>query len=98
MRTDLDTGQHRNPTGNPKYFMDTFFHHPNELRTEVAEAGFQVKNLLAIESICYMMKDFETQWKEPDKRQFLLEIISRIEAEPTLLGASPHIMCVGTKE
>src|SRR5262249_41001075 len=41
VRGDLANGQHRNPTGKPEYFMDTFFHHPEELRVEVAEAGFR---------------------------------------------------------
>lgn len=33
-------GQHRNPTGRPKYFMDTFFHHPDELEAEIVKADF----------------------------------------------------------
>ena len=32
---DLRDGQHRNPTGNPRYFTTTYFHRPEELRTEV---------------------------------------------------------------
>ncbi len=32
---DLENGHHRNPTGNPNYFMDTFFHHPKELQDEL---------------------------------------------------------------
>jgi hypothetical protein len=32
---DLQNGQHRNPNQHSNYFMDTFFHHPDELRTEV---------------------------------------------------------------
>src|SRR5205823_7378599 len=36
---DLKDGQHRNPTNHPEYFMDTFFHHPDELRFEAADAG-----------------------------------------------------------
>ena len=28
---DLTDGQHKNPTGRPEYFMDAFFHHPDEL-------------------------------------------------------------------
>ena len=44
-----------------------------------------------------MMKDFEKNWKVEDYRKFLLEIIGEIEREPSLIGASPHIMCVGVK-
>lgn len=97
MRRDLESGQHRNPTDNPAYFMDTFFHHPDELRADVASAGFEVTALLAIEGIGYMMKDFDKNWSIEAHREFLLDIIGKLEAEPTLIGASPHLMCVGVK-
>lgn len=46
---DLATGHHENPTGNPNYFTTAYFHHPNELRSEVAAAGFRDPALYAIE-------------------------------------------------
>lgn len=97
MRGDLDDGQHRNPTDNPAYFMDTFFHHPDELKTEVASAGFEISGLIAVEGIGYLMKDFDKNWNVESSRKFLLEIIGKIEKEPSMVGASPHIMCVGVK-
>lgn len=45
VRRDLTDGQHRNPTGRPECFMDMFFHHPDELRTQVAEAGFTSRSV-----------------------------------------------------
>ncbi len=97
MRRDLQDGQHRNPTDNPLYFTDTLFHHPEELRAEVADAGFEVQALIAVEGISYMMKDLAQSWAVDERRQFLLEIVSKTEQEPSLVGASPHIMCVGKK-
>ena len=97
MRDDLESGQHRNPTKHPAYFMDTFFHHPDELRVEVAGSGFEIAGLFAVEGISYLMKDFDKNWDIEDNREFLLEIIGKIEEEASLIGASPHIMCVGVK-
>jgi ubiquinone/menaquinone biosynthesis C-methylase UbiE len=97
MRRDLKDGQHRNPTDNPAYFMDTFFHHPDELRAEVVGAGFERVDLLAVEGLSYVMQDLEENWREESHRTFLLEILGKIEREPTLIGASPHVMCVGQK-
>jgi ubiquinone/menaquinone biosynthesis C-methylase UbiE len=97
MQRDLEIGQHRNPTNNPTYFMDTFFHHPDELKAEVRSAGFEIMGLFAVEGIIYMMKDFEKNWKTSDNREFLLDVIGKIEREPSLIGASPHVMCVGAK-
>ncbi len=97
MERDLEDGQHRNPTNNPAYFMDTFFHHPDELKAEVAMAGFEISGLFAVEGISYLMKDFDENWNVESHRNFLLEIIQKIESEPSLIGASPHLMCVGVK-
>jgi len=97
MQRDLETGQHRNPTNNPVYFMDTFFHHPDELKAEVSDAGFEIMGLFAVEGIIYMMKDFEKNWKTEGNRKFLLDVIGKIEREPSLIGASPHVICVGAK-
>ena len=97
MTVDLETGYHRNPGNNPAYFMDTYLHHPEELKREVASAGFDAAQVVAVEGISYMMKDFDKNWAVAGNRTLLLEIIAKIETEPSLIGASPHIMCVGTK-
>lgn len=95
MMRDLIDGQHRNPSGNPFYFTSTFFHHPDELKHEISEAGFKVKSLLAVEGIGYMLKDFEKNWDA--NKELILEILRMTESEPTLIGASPHILCVAEK-
>ena len=46
---DLKNGHHKNPTDRPEYFMETFFHHPGELRTEVVAAGFTVTGIYGVE-------------------------------------------------
>lgn len=97
MRRDLSDGQHRNPTGNRSYFTDAFFHHPIELRSEIESAGFVPQALMAVEGISYLMKDLPEHWHNEGYRDFLLEILRTTECEPTLMGASPHLMCVGTK-
>lgn len=97
MQQDMETGQHRNPTNTPGYFMDTFFHHPEELKAEVSNTGLETISLLAIEGISYLMKDLEKSWQMEDRREFLLDIIGKLEREPSLIGASPHVMCVGLK-
>jgi ubiquinone/menaquinone biosynthesis C-methylase UbiE len=97
MRQDLETGQHHNPTNNPAYFMESFFHHPDELKAEVASVGFEIAGFFAVEGFSYMLKDFAENGKVESYREFLLDIIARLEQEPSLIGASPHLMCVALK-
>jgi len=94
---DLETGQHRNPTDNPKYFMDTFFHHPDELHNELAEAGFAVTGIYGIEGPGWLLPDFDDWWDNAEHRQRLLQIARTVETEPSLLGASAHLMAVAEK-
>ena len=49
LMNDLSTGQHRNPTGNPDYFTTAYFHRPEELEDEMAEAGFRDTVVLAVQ-------------------------------------------------
>jgi SAM-dependent methyltransferase len=94
---DLKNGQHRNPTGEPKYFMDTFFHHPDELRREVARAGFTVTGIYGVEGPSWLLSDFDAWWDSLEYRDLLLRIARTLETEPSLLGASAHLVAVATK-
>lgn len=97
MHGDLESRQHRNPSKHPGYFPETFFHHPDELKVEIAGAGFDVMDLLAVEGLSYLMLDSDKNWAIEANRAFLLEIIGKIEREPSLIGASPHVLCVCSK-
>jgi len=97
VRRDLTDGQHRNPTGRPEYFMDTFFHHPDELRTEVAEAGFADARVYGVEGPGWLLPDFDAWWESGEYRDRLLQLARALEAEPSLLGASAHLMAVATR-
>lgn len=94
---DLVDGQHRNPTGNPIYFTTAYFHRPGELSRELLEAGFHVESLFAIEGPAWLAEDFDDLWTDRAQRRRLLETIRKVEREPTILGASPHILAVGMK-
>jgi SAM-dependent methyltransferase len=97
VRQDLTDGQHRNPTGRPEYFMETFFHHPDELRSEVVEAGFGAADVYAVEGPCWLLPDFDVWWDNGAYRERLLEIARALEREPSLLGASAHLVAAATK-
>jgi ubiquinone/menaquinone biosynthesis C-methylase UbiE len=94
---DLEDGQHRNPTSNPVYFTDAFFHQPGELWQEFLAAGFQIVELVAIEGPGWLARDFDRLWSNPLQRERLLAAVRRVEREPPVLGASPHLMAIGRK-
>jgi ubiquinone/menaquinone biosynthesis C-methylase UbiE len=98
IRQDLRNGQHRNPTDKPSYFTDAFFHHPQELRSEVAEAGFSIVKLLAIEGAAVFLQDLEEQWQDNKRRERILQLVERLESEPSILGVTGHMAVVARKD
>ncbi len=94
---DLESGRHINHTDKEQYFTDAYFHRPEELSSEIKAVGFQNIQTHAVEGISYMMEDFNENWDNPEYREFLLSIIRKIDQEPSLMGASPHVMCVAEK-
>ena len=73
---------------------------PTQLEREVAAAGFEVRALLAIEGAVGAAAETHAldPWlDDPAGREVLLRAIRRVEAEPSLLGASPHVLAVATR-
>jgi ubiquinone/menaquinone biosynthesis C-methylase UbiE len=97
LRQDLKDGQHRNSTDNPHYFTSTFFHHSDELKAEIEEAGFTFEKTVAVEGPVWVMGNFSKHWDDPAKRALLLEFLRTIEEERTLLGATAHMIGIGKK-
>ncbi|MGH7575266.1 MAG: class I SAM-dependent methyltransferase [Longimicrobiales bacterium] len=93
----LPDGQHRNPMGRMGAFTTAYFHRPDELRHEVARAGFEVAAVYAIEGLAGFLPDFDRRWADPRQRQDILRVAEQLETEPFLLGATPHLLAVGHK-
>jgi ubiquinone/menaquinone biosynthesis C-methylase UbiE len=92
---DLVDGQHL--PHSTRDFTTAHFHHPEELKAEVKEAGFRFENLLAVEGPLWLLEDLGERWVDTSRRAQLLHALNRIEAEPSLLGASLHFLCIGQK-
>lgn len=94
---DLEDGQHRNPTGHPDYFTTAYFHHPSEIQGELEDAGLVHEATLPIEGPGWLIPDFAASWGDPGRRERLMDAVRRIEDEPTLLGASAHILSLSRR-
>jgi ubiquinone/menaquinone biosynthesis C-methylase UbiE len=97
VRQDLIDGQHRNRTGRPDYFMDTFFHHPDELGPEIAEVGFATPSIYGVEGPGWVAGDFDGWWQNREYRDRLLQLARTLETEPRLLAVSAHLMAVAIR-
>ena len=81
----------------PRYFTTAFFHHPAELADEAGAAGLALEGVFAVEGPAWSTPDFARRWAEPASRERLLSFLRSVESEPTLLGASPHLLAVAQR-
>lgn len=91
---DLASGQHRNATNNPFYFTTAYFHRPEDLAEEVRSAGFEDVETLGVEGPVWSSARFLEIWNDPALRENLLEFLSLVEREPSVKGASAHLIAL----
>ena len=97
VRRDLKTGQHRNPRNIPEYFTTSFFHHPHELHAEVTMARFKSVEVYALTGFAWLLPRLKGYLKDAVLRKRLLSILRELEREPSMMGASDHLLAVGRK-
>jgi ubiquinone/menaquinone biosynthesis C-methylase UbiE len=95
---DLRDGQHRNSTERIDYFTTAFFHAPEELRAEVARAGFAIEGVYGVEGPGWIMPDLADRWADAQRRTALLRVARLLERETSVIGSSAHLIVVGHKE
>jgi ubiquinone/menaquinone biosynthesis C-methylase UbiE len=91
---ELTDGHHVPPPSWPGLFTTAFFHHPDELKTEMEDAGLVHEETLAVQGPGWLVPEFEERWKDEGQRKVLLKVIRWMEKEPVALGMSPHIVAV----
>ena len=91
---DLTDGIHRNSTNRPDWFTTAYFHRPEEIRPEIEEVGLRFDNLIAVEGPGWMSHDLDTWLDDAAARERLLHVLRRLETEPSMIGASAHILSV----
>lgn len=94
---DLREGQHRNSTGRLEYFTTAYFHHPDQLRSELSASGMLVQGVYGLEGPGWFLSDVDARLADPRRRRDLLQVARMLEAEPSLIGASAHLLAVARK-
>ena len=94
----LADGVHRNDGDQPGWFTTAYFHHPDQTRREAAAAGLTVTAVLAVETPLWTIGDrLDAVLADPAQLDELLGLARAIEAEPSLLGASSHLLTVARR-
>jgi ubiquinone/menaquinone biosynthesis C-methylase UbiE len=94
VKKDLSSGQHRNPTDSADYFTTAYFHRPDELHAEIRDADFHDIEILGIEGPAWGAAAFRSALADVAQRATLIEMLAEIENEPSIVGASAHLIAV----
>ncbi|MDQ1049751.1 bifunctional 2-polyprenyl-6-hydroxyphenol methylase/3-demethylubiquinol 3-O-methyltransferase UbiG [Streptomyces sp. V4I2] len=78
-------------------FTVAYFARPEEPPTEFTDAGLTVEGQYGIEGVAWLMGGIEDWLDDPERRAAVLAATRRIESEPTLLGASGHLLTAGRR-
>jgi SAM-dependent methyltransferase len=97
LHDDLATGARRGTQNIPYGFTTCYFHRPEEIESEVADAGLSLVGLLPVEGMAQWVPDLADRLSDPDKRAVLLELLERTEHEPSVVGATSHLLAVARK-
>src|SRR5262245_18696636 len=94
---DLQNGQHRNPDRVPQWFTTAYFHHPSELPDEADSAGLDCVEVVGVEGPAGWFADVFDQWDDAARRDAILFAARAAESEPSLIGASAHLLMVARR-
>jgi ubiquinone/menaquinone biosynthesis C-methylase UbiE len=94
---DLTDGIHRNTTKRPEWFTTAYFHRPEEISVEIEEAGLRFEHLVGVEGPGWVAPNLDAWLDDPAERERLLSVLRRLEREPSLIGASAHILAISRR-
>lgn len=97
LHRDLLDGRHMPDSHVQEYFTTAFFHRPEEMEAEVAEAGFSLKGLFSVQGPGEYATDLNDRMADPHRREQLLDLIRMVEQERTLMGMASHIVVAAEK-
>ncbi|MDB5144826.1 MAG: class SAM-dependent methyltransferase [Mucilaginibacter sp.] len=96
-KEELMSGVHTPPKSMPGVLPAAYFHRPNELKTELEEAGLTYLDTYAVEGLIWMDKNYFETRSDPKKKEAIMELMKITENEQSLLSLSPHMMIAGKK-
>ena len=94
---DFSDGIHRNPTKRPEWFTTAYFHRPEEIAPEIEEAGLRFDHLVGVEGPGWVAPDLDAWLDDESQRERLLFVLRQLEREPSLIGASAHILAISRR-
>jgi ubiquinone/menaquinone biosynthesis C-methylase UbiE len=92
---EMGDGQHRAVEG--RWFTTAYFHRPDELRTELLDAGLEVVELVAVEGPAAILPDLADRMADDRLASLVLDSARMIEHDADVLGATSHFLAIARR-
>ena len=97
IKGEMTTGDHIRPKEYPKFIAESYFTTSEEMKAEIHEAGFFDERAIAVEGCIWFTPHLTEKWEDDASRERLLDIVRITEAEPEMMGMSPHFLVMAWK-
>jgi SAM-dependent methyltransferase len=94
LERSVDVGLSQDPATVADGSFWAYFHRPDELRDELAAAGFGEIELVAVEGYAWLLGDLDARMTDPGP---LLQAVRLTESEPSMLGCSAHVIGIASR-
>ncbi|GAA1143540.1 SAM-dependent methyltransferase [Kitasatospora gansuensis] len=84
-------------TGDRPTFTTAYFHQPHQVPDEFEAAGLRTTGQYGVEGTVWLMGAVNDWLDDPERRATVLDVLRRTESEPSLLGASGHLLTAGRR-
>ena len=98
IKSEMTTGDHIRPKEYPKFIAEAYFTTADEMKSVIAEAGFEVEKAIIVEGCIWFTPHFQEKWEDKASRERLLDLVRMTETEPEMMGMSPHFLVVARKK
>jgi hypothetical protein len=93
-KEEVTTGVRTNAPDWLHTFANAFFHHPDDLAAELADAGLLHERTLGVLGPAWLVPDLDAAGQDAEKRETLMEVARLLESESVL---GPRLMAVARK-
>lgn len=95
---EIKTGHHiRNPKSSYKGMGRSYFHLPDELKSEIESAGFIDTDVRGVIGPAWLAPSIDELWKDERRREAIMKIVRLCEKEESIMGLSTHLLTISRK-
>jgi SAM-dependent methyltransferase len=95
-RETMETVRTGHQNAATRVFTEAYFHDPAEIPGEFAEAGLAEPVTRGLEGAAWLVAGMSERLDDPGDRATVLRALRAVEREPSLLGASGHLLTTAT--